>query len=346
LLYEHLQAKTRYVSVQLGIGSWQPFDPSYVYQRGYGDCKALSNYMIAMLQAVGVEAYPVLVRNGMDEPEVIANFPSNQFNHVIACVPLPRDTLWLECTSQTVPFAHIGAGNEDRHVLLVTPDGGKLVRTPRSQSTDNQQIRRATVILDETGNATAEIHTRYTGNQQDRVREALAQSSPREREDWLREEIDVPSFQLSAADFSKVENKSAEVTLPIKLALPRLASRSGTRLFLRPNLMERWKRVPPEMKERKQPVDLSYAFMDSDTISFRLPANFTIEAGPTPVALETSFGRYQSSVTLRDGTLEYLRRLEMRASRLPATQYEAYRQFINDVVKADHAQIVLVRKAN
>ena len=41
-----------------------------------------------------------------------------------------------------------------------------------------------------------------------------------------------------------------------------------------------------------------------------------------------------------------MRRLEIRETRLPANQYEAYRKFIADVVKADHAQIVLVRQPN
>jgi len=346
LLYEHLQAKTRYVSVQLGVGAWQPFDPAYVYQRGYGDCKALSNYMIAILRAVGIESYPVLIHRGTRAPEVIADFPSNQFNHVIVAVPMEKDTLWLECTSQTAPFAYLGSDDEDRNVLLVTPNGGKLVRTPRSRAADNQQIRRALVTINATGDGVAEVWTRYTGNQQDYVRETLATKTPQERDDWLREEIDVPAFQIVSADFSEVDGKRAEIKLPIKLALPRFASRSGTRLFLRPNLMERWKRVPPELKERRHPVTLSYTFLDTDTISYRLPNGFVIEAAPAPVAVETAFGSYQSATMPRDGALEFTRRLEMRASRLPATQYEAYRQFIADVVKADHAQIVLVRQPN
>jgi transglutaminase-like putative cysteine protease len=345
LLYEYLQAKTRYVSVQLGIGGWQPSPASYVYERGYGDCKALTNYMLTLLQAANVEAHPALIRHGDDAP-VIADFPSNQFNHVILFVPMAQDTLWLECTSQTSPLGHLGAGNEDRNVLVVTPNGGKLMRTPRSKAADNQQIRRAVVTLTETGDATAEVRTRYTGNQQDHVRWALAKSTPREREDWLREEIEVPSFRLVSADFSDVDGKRLAITLPIKLELPRFASRSGMRLFLRPNLMERWQNVPPEVKARKQPVELDYTFLDTDTISYQLPANFIIEAAPPVVALETSFGSYKASIMLRDNTLEYARRLEIRESRLPATQYEAYRQFIADVVKADRAQIVLVRKIN
>ncbi len=346
LLYEHLQAKTRYVSVQLGIGGWQPFPASYVYERGYGDCKALTNYMLALLQTAGVEAYPALIRHGNDAPDVIADFPSNQFNHVILFVPMAKDTLWLECTSQISPLGHLGAGNEDRNVLVVTPNGGKLMRTPRSEALDNQKIRRAVVALAETGDASADVRTRYTGNQQDHVRRALARGTPREREDWLREEIEVPSFRLLSADFSEVESKRLEITLPIKLELPRFASRSGTRLFLRPNLMERWPNVPEEVKERRQPVELDYAFLDTDTISYRLPTGFAIEATPAPVALTTSFGSYHAASTLCDNRLEYVRRLEIRETRLPATQYEAYRKFIADIVKADHAQIVLVRQPN
>lgn len=344
-MYEYLQAKTRYVSVQLGIGGWQPFDAAYVYQRGYGDCKALTNYMLALLQAAEVEAYPVLIHHGEDASEVIADFPSNQFNHVILCVPIEKDTLWLECTSQTAPFGHLGAGNEDRNVLMVTPAGGKLIRTPRSKSTDNQQIRHGVVTLSETGDAVAEVYTCYTGNQQDRVRWALAQNTPREREDWLRKEIDVPSFRLTSADFSDVEGKRTEITLPVKLELPRFASRSGvSRLFLRPNLMERRKYIPPEVKERQQPVEFDYAYIDTDTISYHLPANFRIEAAPPIFALDMPFGSYHASTSLNAGTLEYVRRLEIRERTLLADQYEAYRQFIAEVVKADNAQVVLARK--
>lgn len=345
-LYEYLQSKTRYVSVQLGIGGWQPFPASYVYERGYGDCKALTNYMLTLLQTAKIEAYPALVRSGDDVPDVIAEFSSNQFNHVILLVPLAKDTLWLECTSQTSPLGHLGAANEDRNVLVVTPNGGKLLRTPSSPAANNQQIRHALVTVNETGDGAAEVRTRYTGNQQDHVRWALAKNTPREREDWLREEIEVPAFRILSADFSEVDGKREAITLPVKLELPRFAARSGTRLFLRPNLMERWQSVPPEVKERRQPVELDYAFLDSDTITYRLPAGFIIEAAPVPVTLNVPFGSYTAATMLHENTLKYTRRLEIREKRLPAPQYETYRKFIADVVKADHAQIVLVRKTN
>lgn len=344
-LYAYLQAKVRYVSIQLGLGGWQPFSATYVHERGYGDCKALTNYMMALLRTAGIEAYPALIRGGTHEPAVLAGFPSNQFNHVILYVPLASGPVWLECTSQIAPFGHLGTFTEDRYALVVRPDGGELLRTPRSDVHANRQVRTASVELLPSGDARAQVTTRYTGNQQDRVRQALAQSSGRDREKWLHNAIDIPSFQVVRADFSSVDARERDVALPVELELPRYAAPTGTRLFLRPNLLERWSMTLPPMEERRQPVEMTYAFADADSIRYRLPAGFRVEAMPAEVMLDEPFGRYRAQVAVQeDGTLLYDRRLEITQAEIPAEQYDALRLFLQHVARADRAQVVLVRE--
>ena len=101
-LYAFLQEYTRYVAIELGIGGWQPYSAESIFKNRYGDCKDLSTFMIAMLGEVDIPAYPALIRT-RDRGVLIDEFPSNQFNHCIAFVPLQEDTLWLVCTSDFLP---------------------------------------------------------------------------------------------------------------------------------------------------------------------------------------------------------------------------------------------------
>ena len=123
LLYQFLQNNTRYMSIQLGIGGWQTITAADVAQTGYGDCKALSNYMKALLKEAGIASYVALIRSGAGEEDVDPLFPCLLFNHVINCVPLKKDTVWLECTSQTESLGFQGSSTGNRKALLILSDG-------------------------------------------------------------------------------------------------------------------------------------------------------------------------------------------------------------------------------
>ncbi|GAB5519021.1 MAG: hypothetical protein RhofKO_12720 [Rhodothermales bacterium] len=343
-LYAYLQGKTRYISVQLGLGGWQPFDAEYVHTRSYGDCKALTNYMQALLTEAGIASYPALIANGTTIPDTLAQFPSNQFNHAILYVPLAQDTLWLETTSQTIPFGHIGPGNENRLALVARPEGGELVRTRQSTAADNQQLRTAEVILNPSGHAAVQITTHYTGNQQDYVRQALHEVTGQERYNRIHRFLDLPSFTLTDAQLDHAG--TTEATLTVHADVDGYAASMGSRLFLTPNLLERWTSVPPELDTpRTQPIVHSYAYTDADTIRYVLPEGYAIEAMPEPVSIAYDFGQYEAGTTLQDdGSLVFTRFVTITDTRIPPDQYENFRTFRQTAVGMDKAQIVLVKK--
>ncbi|MDH1882023.1 MULTISPECIES: DUF3857 domain-containing protein [unclassified Empedobacter] len=87
ILYKHLQNKVRYIGVQLGIGGLSPFPNSYVESKSYGDCKALSNYMIGMLDAVNIKSYHTILFAG-NPIDIDEQMMYQQGNHMIVYVPL------------------------------------------------------------------------------------------------------------------------------------------------------------------------------------------------------------------------------------------------------------------
>lgn len=114
ILYQYMQDKTRYINIAIGIGGWQPYPAEDVSTKGYGDCKALSNYMMSILKEANISSnYTVVYGDRNFKRDIRPDFPSFQGNHVILQVPLENDTIWLECTSQLTAFNHLGNFTSD-----------------------------------------------------------------------------------------------------------------------------------------------------------------------------------------------------------------------------------------
>ncbi len=343
-VYEYLQGHTRYVSIQLGIGGLQTFEAKTVAEKGYGDCKALSNYTMAMLKAVGIQSYCTAIMAGDDRPPTPADFPSMHFNHVILCVPLQKDTIWLECTDQAKPFGYMGSFTGDRYALLTTPAGGKLVRTPAYKATDNLQQRRVEVTMDANGDATAEAVSVYTGLQQDDISYVTHNFSPEDQKKWIYKRTNIPSFEINKFSLAQQKTRIPAVTEKLSLTVRKCASRSGTRVFLAPNLMSGWSQVPPAVQNRRTEVELDMDFIDTDTVTYHLPKGFGVEFVPEKVEFSSKFGTYSASVTATNDLLTYTRRISMKKGRYPAAAYTELQDFYRKVVKADKMQVVFVNK--
>lgn len=346
ILYEYLQSKTRYVSVQLGIGGYQPFNASVVDQNGYGDCKALSNYMVSMLSAIGIKANYALIYAGSWARPLDVDFPSSQFNHAIVAVPNESDTIWLECTSQTNPFGFQGSFTGDRKALLITDKGGQVVNTTRYSAEQNVRSRSAVVKLDATGNATARVITKYQGLEYENhgLGFALA-GKPDEQKEWIQENTTIPSFNL--AKFSMVNDKSKMPmgTVSAEYVLTKYAALNGKRIFVVPNLMmNRKNQIPESVTDRKTPVQISRAFVHHDTIRFEIPDSIYPEALPQPITIKSKFGEYSASFTTDQGSLLYVRKLKTEKGLFAPETYNEFVEFYKNVSKADNTKVVFLNK--
>lgn len=342
VLYEYMQNKTRYVNIQLGIGGLQPFEASVVEQTGYGDCKALSNYMVALLREVGIKGYYTLINAGRSAAPVQTDLPSHQFNHVIVAVPNGQDTLWLECTSQTNPFGYLGSFTSDRYALLIEENGSKLVRTPAYDEMQNSQTRRADVSVSMDGNAQAAVSTTFEGLQYENDGLYFVLNQKDAMEKWLNRNINIPSFDLLDFTVDHVKSKIPAARVDVKLNIAKLGTVSGKRLFISPNLMNRNNFVPEINQNRQHDIIIKTGWTDIDTIRYHLPGQFYPEFIPEPLIVSSIFGDYEASFKVEDGVLVYCRRIQLKKGRYSPEHYEALREFYTNIRKADHMRMVFL----
>lgn len=345
-IYEYLQNHTRYYGIQLGVGGWQTIPAEKVVATGYGDCKALTNYMNALLKSIGINAYSVLIFAGdKNNTFNFDDFPTATFNHVISCVPMPNDTLWLECTSQTNPPNYLGSFTGNRKGLIIKPTGGKLINTHWYGPADNQQSRKATIQVDSVGNATAKITTYYTGILQDLPNAIATNYTTDQQRKWLQNTIEIGSFNLQHFEL-KPQKAKPELEETLDLSIRNCATVNGQRMFLKPNLMASFIEMPVE-EDRKIPLYLNpneYSFMQNDSLVFQLPASYQPEYLPPVAAIESVFGKYTSESKFENHELVYIRKLTLVGGKYPAEQYKEWLDFIKKIQKVDKTKVVFVKK--
>ena len=339
-IYEYLQNKTRYISVQIGIGGFQPFTAAEVDRLGYGDCKALVNYMQSLLNAVGIESYYCVVQAGSEKKSLDPTYASmDQGNHIILCLPLKGDTTWLECTSQKIPFGFLGDFTDDRYVLACTPEGGKLLKTPKLTTAQNLQVREAELTLSNQGNITGTIKTIFSGAQYDN-HEHIVGKPLSEQEKLLKAVYAIDNINFDKIAYSQKKDIEPELSETLTINIRNYGVANNDKLFLPLNPFN-IQRIVPEVKNRAMPVYINRGYTDIDQVSYLLPDNFIGTIEPYEKVISCEYGTYTATAKLDGKKLIYSRKIVLNEGTFPAESYVSYSKFMADVNAADHQKLVL-----
>lgn len=342
-LYDYLQKNTRYISIQLGIGSWQPFDAKYVATNKYGDCKALSNFMISMLKEAGIRAHYVLINSGENARGLVEEFPSVNFNHVIACVPNGKDTIWLECTSQSKAMGYMGTFTGNRNALLINEEGGHVVMTKNYSSKENIQARRVEAAIDQMGNLNATVYTLFSGEQQELQHSLIHEATGEQRTQYLNQVISLPTYKVVNVVYKEEKQQIPKIYEELKIESPGFTSVSGKRLFIQPNLFNKMGARLPESIFRKYPIIFKANYEDIDTVTITIPDGYKTESIPRPVQIKSEFGEYSVVFKVSDNRIEMIRNNKRNKKNLPPDAYPEVVKYFDTIRKADNARIVFVK---
>lgn len=340
-IYEYMQNKTRYISVQIGIGGLQPMKAEEVDRIGYGDCKALTNYTKALLKAAGIHSIYTEVYGGSSKKSYSADFASLQGNHVILCVPLNKDTVWLECTNRNAPFGYLGTFTDDRNVLLCTENGGIITKTRTYPAKENQQIRTASFSIDSIGNLEGSMETVFEGIQYVNRNEIL-DKSPKDRRYALKEIYPINNLEITKYDLTQDKSEKPVTVEKIELRAKQYGSVNANRIFVPLNNFNRIERIK-DVRNRKNKVFINRGFYDEDIISYVLPEDFTLEFGPPSVEVKNEFGSFHSKVAIEGNKLIYTRKLIINSGENAAEMYEELVEFIKQVSENDNSKFVLIK---
>lgn len=340
ILYKYMQNNTRYVSEQIGIGGYQTFEAERVHRLGYGDCKALTNYMKAMLKTIGIKSFYTLIYAGNDAPGIIDEFPSNQFNHVMLFVPFQNDTLWIECTNQSIPCGYGGTFTDDRDALVIKEDGGILIHKPAFKIDQNIQYTKANIFLDDTGNGHGEIAIKNKGEYFDYAR-SIMESDDSDKKKKLYNSLNIPNFSINGFSFKADSIIDPTIDEIIKIELTNYWTKMGNNVLFTLNLTNKLEVLPKRVENRLSDIFIKRSRIEIDTINYYLPDSMTISSLPNKIEINSDFGSYSTVVIYNDRILTYIRTLKLNKGTYPKNDYSKLVEFFSKITDADQKKIVM-----
>jgi hypothetical protein len=344
ILYNYLQQNTRYILITLGIGGWQPLPASFVAEKKYGDCKALSNFMVCLLKEANINAHYTVIKcnesninNGLYD-----DFPMSNFNHIVTCVPMQKDTIWLECTSKTESAGYMGTFTGNRKALAITDAGGAIVSTPMFKPNENYQLRKALATIDDKGNLETTTKTVFTGIEQELVHNLLHYKNDDDIKKHLNKVFDLPTYTVHKFNYQENKGKTPSIVETLDITSPDYAAISGKRMFIVPNLFEKQFKLEND-KPRRFEIVYTKAFTDIDSIEIKIPAGYAVEMMPKNIDINNKFGKYKMTYSFDNNVIKNIRHYEHNTNTFPPKDYEEFVTFYEEMYKADRAKMVLIK---
>ncbi|MBQ0147356.1 MAG: DUF3857 domain-containing protein [Flavobacteriaceae bacterium] len=341
ILYQYMQKKVRYIGVQLGIGGLSPFPNSYVESKSYGDCKALSNYLIGMLDAVGIKAQHTILYAGNSPVDIDKRMMYQQGNHMIVYVPLQDEDIWIEATSQSSPFNYLGNFGGNRDVFVFHKNGGKIIPSQQYNHTNNRLTTKGKIDIEIDGKATISFFETSKGLFYD-DNAGVEKLILKDQENYFKQKfqnLGQPKFETIDLK-SDWKNAVYETGLSIKSNL--YAKKQGNNLIFNLIPVNNETTTLKKAKTRNFDFNISRGYTDYIEFEINLPKTINSKINIAPIDIKSEFGSYNLTIeTINQNKYILKRTYQQIGGDYDKSKYNDYVEFRRQVAANDNIKTLL-----
>jgi hypothetical protein len=342
VIYQYVQNKTRYISVQLGIGGWVPMTVKDVDALGYGDCKALTNYTRALLKSQDINSYYTVVYSGESKRDIDPDFASMQGDHVILNIPRKdQEDIWLECTSQTMPFNYLGDFTDNRNVLLMTPEGGQIVKTKKYSINENLVETNSEIVLKSNGDFSGVLERRNEGVMYGNMY-GLKDITEKDQKTYYKKHFwKLKNLEIRNISFEN-NKRDQNFTESLEIRGTNFGIPAGNKILVPLNIYDLPVEKTPRYTPRKLPLKILRGKTFIDHSKIIIPDGYKIETIPDPFLTENEFGSFQFVPgTNADNEIIITRTFILKDGIWEKGAYENFKNFMNEINSGNKQKAVI-----
>ncbi len=349
----------RYTGLEFGSAAILPVSPGEVAKRGYGDCKDKAALLVALLDAVDIEAHLALLRSGFGFDVLPDHVSANRLNHAIAYLP-PTETRpaqWLDPTDALRPVDEVPWSDQGRNALVIDPDGPELLKTPSpSSSTARITHERSHRFEGLAGGRLVDVETGVSGWVGGQLRGDMWElTSDEELEEALSKWVDTA---LAGEYVAHEATDPRDIDTPYRVSVtaddPATIGRGMfDAVFVLPAdfAYDDLPRVlySPEPDDGDMLTDRTEPFVfgphqGRSTLTVDVPSGFVPTKLPEPVEIAHGPVRFTQTIDTTEDQVTVVQQLDSGDGRMTPDEARAFRTAIVDFQKTDH-HVVLTHEA-
>jgi len=338
-LYDYTAKDFRYVGLSLGLGRYQPHSADDVLHNQYGDCKDKHTLLASLLEAEGMHASSVMINSTRKlDPDV----PSpTQFNHMITMVPLGKEEVWMDTTTEVAPFRLLAYQLRKKQALVIPADGGtpRLEETPSDSPMPDAEKLQIDGKVDDAGKLDAKIAYEIRGDSELLLRQTFRSIGSGK---WHEVVENMSSKEGLGKDVSEVKISDPDATrepftFSYRVTKANYLDPSKKKLELKlPLPILGLATADPDDAGSPDPIKLGPPNSREYHIRLELPSKYTAHA-PLPIAQKRDYSNYEAVYKLEGNVFTAERKLTVSAAELPSARVQDYLAF-RRVVVSDLAQ--------
>jgi tetratricopeptide (TPR) repeat protein/transglutaminase-like putative cysteine protease len=332
-LYDYVATNFHYISLSFGVGRLQPHAATDVLHNQYGDCKDKHTLLASLLLASGFQPSTVLINSSRKlDPDV----PSPaQFDHVITLLPLGKEEIWMDTTTEVAPFRMLISNIRKKQALVIPQEGAAcLEETPADPPFANRQFQQVEGKVNDFGKLDGHIKIVLRGDTELFMR-VLFRRVPNSKWDQLVKQLDVAGGLNGEISNLKVGDP-AETKEPFQFEYDIAAS----------NFFD-WAKRKSEIPLPFSQISLTDADADDSAArpiqlgspgeyiyraKLEFPAKYT-ERPPLAFSMKRDYGQYNASYKAEGNVFTAERDLEWTQRELPVSRATDYLSFRRAVIE-------------
>jgi len=338
LIFDYVQNNTRYISIQVGLGGWKPFSAKDVDKLGYGDCKALTNYTRVLLKKIGIESFYTIIHADENIIDINENLISLQGNHVILTVPSSEGNVFLECTSQKIPFGFLGTSTINRQALAIKSDGAFLIKTKSKD--DNILEANFIVDLNDMKRVRTKVDFTNKGSYYNNIYSINA-NDKKEVTKYLKSVFNELK-ELSIINYETEDVKDDyQFKEHIQLESDFIGSKMGNDYLLNINPFLETPRIPKKYDKRLTSFSIDRSKVYEISTVYLIPEGYQVLNLPSSNEINSKFGSLNIQIAQEDKKIVITEKIILKDGEFSNEDYESYRQFLTQIALNNNSKFVV-----